>query len=380
MAVGFHDLNHCTPNPNGGVERQVMKEFLSEFRHSMVADWPILAGAGAVWAALVLLLAAEGVDGLQPESYGSNLLLYLLTLILLGMICAGRMLYRARPASPIRFLIQLAAGPGWRGLVRGVPILAALVVFMPVFSAVKSSIPAFNAATWDATFIAADQALHGGDAWRLLQPVLGFPVITSALSMVYFAWFFVIYAGSIWFCFLCRDPELRARYFIAYFASWTVGGVILATGFASVGPAFAGPLLGDHRFDEQMEYLRSANEHFPVLTLRALDFLLAARLESSNGLGAGISAMPSMHVAMAVLVALSVAKISRPAAVAGYAFFASIMVGSVHLSPHYAVDGYASIAVTLVVWALAGRLAPMVVNRGRMREPAAGSQPGIAPA
>ena len=358
-----------------------MKSFLSEFRLSVLMDWPILAAAGAVWAALVLLLAAEGVDGLQPESYGSNLLLYLLTLVLLGMICAGQMLYRARPESPIRFLGQLAAGPGWRALVRGAPLLAALVVFMPVFSAMKSAIPLFNGSTWDATFIAADQAIHGDDAWRLLQPVLGFPIMTSALSVVYFAWFFVIYAGSVWFCFLCRDPELRARYFIAYFASWTVGGVILATGFASVGPAFVGPLLGDHRFDAQMAYLRDANEHFPVLTLRALDFLLASRMDDSNGLGAGISAMPSMHVAMALLVALSLAKISRPAAITGYAFFACIQVGSVHLAPHYAVDGYASIALTLAIWAVAGRLAPWMVSRaGVAKAPGAAPEPGVVAA
>lgn len=357
-----------------------MRRFLQEFRDGVTADWPVLAGAGAVWAALVLLLASEGIDGLQPESYGSNLLLYLLTLILLGMICAGRTLYSARPESPIRFLLQIAAGPTWRGMVHGVPMLAALVVFMPVFSAMKSAIPLFNSGTWDATFIAADQAIHGGDAWRLLQPLLGFAPVTSALSMVYFAWFFVIYASSIYFCFLCRDRTLRTQYFIAYFASWTLGGVMLATMLASVGPAFAGPLLGDHRFDAQMAYLRTVNEHYPVLTLKALDFLLASRMESSTGLGAGISAMPSMHVAMALLVALSIARLSRAAAIAGYAFFACIMVGSVHLSPHYAVDGYVSIAVTLVVWAVSGRLARMIAERGNAHHPGIAPQPGIATA
>jgi len=100
-----------------------------------------------------------------------------------------------------------------------------------------------------------------------------------------------------------------------------------------------------------------------VLTLRAQQFLLTARLESSNGLGAGISAMPSMHVSMALLVALSAAKISRAGAFCGYAFFAAILVGSVHLGPHYAVDGYVSVAVTLVAWTVAGRLARLMTKQ-----------------
>src|SRR6185436_18733948 len=103
-------------------------------------------------------------------------------------------------------------------------------------------------------------------------------------------------------------------------ASWTICGVFLATALQSVGPEFAGPLLGDHRFDEQMAYLRAANEHYPVMILRAHDFLLATRLNDSSELGAGISAMPSMHVAMATLVALSAARHSRAWAVAGYGF------------------------------------------------------------
>ena len=37
--------------------------------------------------------------------------------------------------------------------------------------------------------------------------------------------------------------------------------------FASVGPCFVGPILSDHHFDAQMEYLRMANTHYTVLVL-----------------------------------------------------------------------------------------------------------------
>lgn len=357
-----------------------MKEVIRDLRRTATEDWPILAGACGIWAVLVLMLAAKGVNGLQAASYRNNLSLYLLTLVVMALLAAGWKLYRARPDSPIGFLIRLA---GDREVVsrfvRGVPMLAALAIFMPVFSAMKSAIPLFNSRNWDAAFIAADQAIHGGDVWLRLQPLLGFPIVTSALSIMYFLWFFVIYAASIYFCFFSRDRELRAQYFITYFASWTICGVFLATLFASVGPCFVGPLLGDHRFDEQMAYLRAANEHYPVLILQAQEFLLTARIEASGELGGGISAMPSMHVAMATLVALSAARISRAAGAIGFVFLLLTVLGSVHLGPHYAVDGYVSIAVTLVLWPVAAGLARRIVG-GAPRLPHSGQQPEVAPA
>lgn len=346
-----------------------MRHFLAGLRQGVTEDWPILAGAGAVWSVLLLLLASKGVDGLKVTSYAGNLVLYLLCLVLMGMFVTGRMLYRARPESPIRFLIALFLEGGWaRSLGRGAPVLASLVIFMPAFSAMKSAIPLFNAYSWDPAWISADQAIFGTDAWRFLQPMLGFPIVTSALSLAYVLWFFLIYAGSVYFCFLARDREFRAQYFIVYFSVWTICGVCLATLFASVGPCFVGPLLGDHRFDEQMIYLRAANEHYPVMFLRAQEYLLASKTHAGHGLGAGISAMPSMHVSMALLFAMGLSRGSRATRVAGFGFLLIIQVASVHLAPHYAVDGFVSIAVTLAIWALARPLARWVSD-GASRGP-----------
>lgn len=343
-----------------------MRAFLSGLREGIATDWPILAGAGAVWSVLILMLAAKGVDGLQVASYGDNLLLYLLGLVLMAMWVVGAMLYRARPESPIRFIAALLASGEWaRRFARGLPMLMALIVFMPAFSAIKSAIARFTTYSWDPTWIAVDRTIHGTDAWRLLQPVVGYPIITSLLSVAYFVWFFLIYSGSIYFCFLSRDAELRARYFISYFATWTVGGVILAIAFASVGPCFVGPLLGIHDFDAQMAYLNAANKHYPVLILVAERFVLNAQIHADHGLGAGISAMPSMHVAMAFLFALAIAPLSKLAKIGGYAFFVTIQIATVHLAAHYAVDGYMSVAVTLSLWMLARPLARWVARGSR---------------
>ena len=109
-------------------------------------------------------------------------MLYLGGLALMALFVIGRMLYRERPQSPIRFLAALAANPGWvRRFAQGLPMLLALIVFMPAFSAMKSAIGRFHPYAWDPTWIALDHAIHGRDPWRLLQPVLGYPIVTSAL-------------------------------------------------------------------------------------------------------------------------------------------------------------------------------------------------------
>lgn len=343
---------------------EIMRYFLSGLREGIAEDWPILLGTGAIWSVLLLLLEAKGVDGLQVDSYALDLYLYLVCLVPLGMFVAGRMLYRTRPESPIRFLIALFLDGGWaRALGRGAPMLASLIVFMPAFSAMKSAIPLFNPFGWDHALIAADHAVFGTDAWRILHPLLGFPIITSALSLAYVLWFFLIYAGSLYFCFLAHDRRIRARYFITYYAIWIVCGVCLAVLLSSVGPCFVAPLLGDHRFDAQMTYLQAANELYPVWALREKNFLLAAQTHANHGLGAGISAMPSMHVAMALLFAIAVSKTSRAASIAAFAFFVTIEVASIHLGFHYAADGFLADAVTLAIWALAGPLARRVGER-----------------
>ena len=353
---------------------------VSAFRQSLAEDGPIAAGLAAVWLGLLILLSSKGVNGLQPASYAANLFLYLFTLFVMGVFVFVALLYRARPKSPISFLFaQIASGAWLVNVARGIPMLAALVVMMPVFSAMKSSIGLFNSYHWDATWIAADQAIHGTDAWRLLQPVLGFPLVTSLLSVAYHGWLFLVFAGSTYFCFFAKDRELRAQYFIGYFAIWTIVGAAMATAFASFGPCFLAPLTGDHRFDEQMAYLYKANEQHPVFVLVVQEKLLTWHQHGSHGLASGISAMPSMHVSMAMLFALSISKVSKIAGVGAWVFVLTIFVASVHLAYHYAVDGYVAAAATLAIWTLAKPLARMVV-RGR-NGPFEGSRPGaIRPA
>lgn len=328
---------------------------VAAFRRGAAEDRVLLVGALAVWAIFSGLLLMKGGGGIRSVSYLTNLIVYLSALLFFVVPLAASRLWRDRPDGPLAFLGRLLTdGDIGIKLARGAPMLLALVLFMPAFSAMKSAIPLFSAYTWDDTWIGLDRALHGTDAWRFMQPIFGYPAVTSALSLLYHLWILLIYAGGVWFCFFVNDRELRARYFLVYFASWTILGIAVAFATASVGPCFLAPLLGDYRFEEQMDYLRHANEHFPVLTLPVQDQLIAWHQRGSHGLGRGITAMPSMHVSLAFLFFLAVRRVSKLAGVLFGLFFVAVFVGSVHLGYHYAVDGYVSVAGTWVLWVLAG--------------------------
>jgi membrane-associated phospholipid phosphatase len=65
-----------------------------------------------------------------------------------------------------------------------------------------------------------------------------------------------------------------------------------------------------------------------------------------------LSAMPSLHVGIAFLNALYFLHKNKAAALAAFAYFLIILIGSVYLGWHYAVDGYAGAACAWAIWAL----------------------------
>jgi hypothetical protein len=84
--------------------------------------------------------------------------------------------------------------------------------------------------------------------------------------------------------------------------------------------------------------------------LLAQKALWSLYLSDTPGIAKGISAMPSLHVAIAALNAIVLYKFSKAAGVFGLLYLAVILVGSVHLGWHYAIDGYLSILAVAVIW------------------------------
>ena len=330
-------------------EKATMPKFAIDRRDRDVA---ILAAA--IVTVFAVCMASTGLSAFRLVSYLANLILFGYVTLAWLAVWILKMLAIDRPDAPTKVIINTLFR---RGLapryISALVILTSLIAFMPAFSAIKSHMAVFNNFSWDGAFIDLDRQIHGDDAWRVLQPVVGYPIVTSILSVFYHLWLMLLYVGSFYFV-LSQNPELRQRYFIAYLLCWSIIGVGLATAFSSVGPCFVEPIIGRQDFQPLMEYLQYANQQYPVLVLRVQDMLLTKYQTADGSLGSGISAMPSMHVAHAFLFFLAVRRISRAAAWLFGIFFVVIMIGSVHLAYHYAVDGYVSIIVTALIWKLAG--------------------------
>jgi hypothetical protein len=255
-------------------------------------------------------------------------------------------------------------------LFAALPIFLALPAFMSMFSSFKALIPAVQPFAWDATFATWDQALHfGRHPWEWLQPILGHPYVASALNLVYHLWFFVMYAIWMWQAFSARDRVLRMRYFLSFVLLWAILGTGMAMLFSSAGPCYFGRVTGlADPYAGLMAFLYDANaNHSPVWALAVQEKLWTEYLTGAIKVGSGISAMPSMHIATAVLFALFGWQVGRRLGIALTVFAALIFLGSIQLGWHYAIDGYVAAAGTALIWWGVGWL---LARDGFFRRPA----------
>jgi hypothetical protein len=316
----------------------------------IVGQVPIFIVACLLFATSLAILYAYNIP-VAPELAIANGKFHLGAVFLILLVDSAVTLCRNRPARPTAHLFRRYTNPAIIArFVARLPLFLMIIAFMPVFSNMKSMIPLFQPYDWDATFIAWDHAIFGTDAWLFLQPLLGYPLITSALAMLYHAWMLLNYPGTLFILFYSACNQVRHRYFLCYVLIWTILGVALATSLASVGPAFLDAVTGDPRFVAQTDYLRAAGEFYPVPVVNVQELLLEWYHSKEYGLGRGITAMPSMHVSMAFLYFLAIRHVSRWAGRFFFVFFVVIWLGSVHLGYHYAVDGLISVIGTSALW------------------------------
>lgn len=241
-------------------------------------------------------------------------------------------------------------------LVAGGAALLSISVFCGSFTFLKETIPVMNPFSWDPLFAGLDRALHGGyDPYVLVTQVFGTPFLTTVLNAAYHFWFFLLYFIVFMCCLWKGQPALRHTFLIAYVLTWTIGGNVMATVFSSVGPVYYDFFGFGADFKPLVGTLHQFAETSPVWALDVHQMLLDA-YRDGRGIS-GISAMPSMHVATAVLMAVFGFGLNRWVGWTLTAFAVVTMIGSVHLAWHYAIDGYVGAAVAVACWWLARKLA-----------------------
>lgn len=266
-----------------------------------------------------------------------------IVLCLLGLLVAGLV---RNPTAPLTDFVRTIKrrGAGAFGIAAG------MCFGMAAFWTLKSQIPRVVPFYADRALADIDRWLHFGDPWRWAHFLLAEPAYMRLMLVVYFPAWLVGFLGCIALAAFHPSDALRSRYLLSFAATYAGLGTVLAAAAASVGPVFYDRFLDEGRFADLILALKQgdgADYHFFVA-----DRLYAAYASGAEDIFAGISAMPSIHVAVATLNALFLTQINRWLGRAAWAFAALTFFGSVYFGWHYAVDGYVSAVVVLLFWRL----------------------------
>jgi hypothetical protein len=310
-------------------------------------------------AALATLMVVAGLvtSGMAGTPFGRLLLPYTLTSLgvcSLSVFVAILLLILRfafeREVSPLNRLIRKAKS---RGPYLVLPILI-VPLFLASFTAAKSSIPYLVGFSWEAFWANADAAILGQDAWKIAHAWLG-DGQEQIFELVYAGvWGFAL-LFSFSFVALACGPRRLATFYTAMFATWFLAGFVAAYAFSAAGPVFAhitDPRLAD-RFGPLTATLASH------LTPGGLVQITQQTLETSLKhhmivFGGGVSAMPSMHLAVAMVFIMATRRTLWSAI--AISFWLLIFVLSAYFGYHYWLDGIVGSIIAVLCWLGAERL------------------------
>lgn len=353
-----------------------LTELGSELAAAVRADSPLYLGIAAYTLAGLAFLSYAGAE--DQATYAIYvvkwLVLFGIMMPMISLACdyalmahrfsGRRKLAAARLFSPRRMARLLA----------GIALLLSMIAFQGTFTSVKNALAVFQGGfPHDAAQADLDALLHFGiDPWRWLYAVGQHEIVRSAVEWNYNVLWFVICFSSLFFVVTSsRTAALRTRYLVVFMLVWIVVGNLFAGVFLSAGPAFYGLVTGDtQRFADQLGFLAqsTAAAHSATAYQQYLWDLYAS---GRSGFGSGISAFPSIHVALIAMNAMFVWEYNRRLGIAAFAYVAFVAASSVYLAWHYAIDGYAAIAITFAIYAVVRRFLP---DRVPSRRPAAGRE------
>ena len=237
-------------------------------------------------------------------------------------------------------------------------VVAAIMVCLtfPFFGMFKQVVLPNRGFIWDAAFAHIGRMLFGASPWIFTHRVFGTVGGTRFLDNAYSFWIPIMFVLPFVAAVACTNSILRLRILASWFLTWVLIGSFAAWIFASAGPCYYNTLVGhDPSFADLQHRLAilgraAAAEGHSIAALEFQPLLLQAYDRGGFGVAGGISAMPSMHVALAWLLAIIGWQRNWAWGVFASAYAFLIWIGSVHFGWHYFVDGPVAAIMVTAIW------------------------------
>ena len=229
-----------------------------------------------------------------------------------------------------------------------------LLPFEAMFASIKTTI-ADGGFGYDKLAADIDKFIHFGHApATYIYSVAKNGWLLRAIEFNYdIVWFVICFGILYWVAISPRAEGFRLRYWASFFAVWIIVGNLVAGLLPTAGPAFYNLVTGDPtRFEKVRAFVETTAGTFSSAADEQ-HYLWALHAQGLSGFGSGISAFPSMHVALITLNAMFIGEYSRKLAAAAWAYVALIMISSIYLGWHYGIDGYVAVVMTIgIYWAV----------------------------
>jgi hypothetical protein len=239
-----------------------------------------------------------------------------------------------------------------RRLISALPFLLMWPVFMSGFTALKNLMNDTLPFAWDDALLSLGLKLHlGTPLWLAIhnRPV------TLGLEFLYAFWGVLLVAVPFSVCLRHPACPKRTRFLVSHLLVLVLMGNVAAGMFMSAGPFRLDVIERHHSlYATLFDYLLRTDADGSFSAVSYQRFLWQAYLHRESWIGTGISAFPSIHVAIATLYVLFGWQFGRLARIGSVLFLIAIVIGSVHLGWHYPFDGYAGIAGAAAIYLAVG--------------------------
>lgn len=319
-------------------------------------EWVWLVPMAAV-VALACAIAFVFGRGVVPSNtivrYGATGLWFGPALLSVAVVEILRQsLLKGRPGFLIALSMLVRRFSSWINVVATLAPIALLIALSAAAGVMKMLLAVYSPFVWDSVFARADEILFlGHQPWQLTHALFGAMWPTLVIDRIYTFWIYLLPIAISAVALLAPRYD-RARFFLSYALIIFLVGIDAAYAFSSAGPCFA-PMISEPlatTFAPLMDRLHALSKTEVLWAVEWQGMLWNGHKYGWFDVGMGISAMPSVHVAVAVLYALTLTQFGRYFSWAAWTFAAIILIGSVHLGWHYAVDGLAAGIATLVIW------------------------------